>query len=128
MAVQATTKPEEIFLKGGEGVPQLGDLISLQNRELIYAFLSKGYVDAVAAHETSILQYMADYGAEYRILDEPLLTVGLGAAFALDDDRGLDTELSEVLGEMARDGTTAEILGHYLAEPEKYLEGIGNEE
>ena len=63
----------------------------------IYAYLGKGYADAVAAHETSILQFMSDFGIEYRILDEPLQVVGLGVAFALNDDRGLDTALNAAL-------------------------------
>ena len=123
LAVQATTKPEELFLHPEEsGVPELRALISLQNRELIYPFLSKGYADAVAAHETSILQYMADYGVNYRILDEPLLTAGLGAAFAKNDTRGLEQELDRVLAEMRGDGTAAEIIGAYLPDAERYLE------
>ena len=123
LAVQATTKPEELFLHPEEsGVPELRALISLQNREPIYPFLSKGYADAVAAHETSILQYMADYSVTYRILDEPLLTVGLGAAFAKNDTRGLERELDRVLAEMRGDGTAAEIIGAYLPDAERYLE------
>ena len=83
LAVQSTTKPEEIFLRRtDERIPKLGNLISLENRELIYTFLGKGYVDAVGAHEESIIQYMKDYNMELRILDEPLMTVGLGVAFA----------------------------------------------
>ncbi len=122
IAVQSTTKPEEFFLSGGEGVPAIRSLFSLQNRELLAPYLSKGYADAIAAHETNIRQYMADYGIEFRILDEPLLVVGLGVAFAKDDTRGLDTQLSAALDEMRTDGTTAEILGRYLADPEKFLE------
>ena len=30
----------------------------------------KRYVDAIGVHETSIMQYMEDYGMKYRILDE----------------------------------------------------------
>jgi len=84
--------------------------------------LSKGYVDAVAAHETSILQYMSDYHVEYRILDKPLLTVGLGVAFSLDDTSGLNEELSDTLEEMQKDGTSEKIIGKYLAHPSTYLE------
>ena len=114
IAVQTTTKPEEIFLSHEDSrIPQLRGLISLQNRELIYTSLDKGYVDAIAAHETSILQYMKDYDKEYRILEEPLETVGLGAAFALSDTRGLDRELS---------GITRDIIGKYLENADKYLE------
>lgn len=122
IAVQSTTKPEEIFASHSDPrIPELGEVFALQNRELIYPFLSKGYVDAIAAHETAILQSMKDYGLEYRILDEPLLTVGLGVAFSLQDDRGLEKELSKVFEEMRQDGTMEEIIGRYLDHPETYL-------
>lgn len=123
VAVQTTTKPEELFLDPQNGdIPQVGELFSMQNRELIYPMLRKGYVDAVAAHETAIRQYMSDYGVEYRILDEPLLVVGLGVAFSQYDDRGLAEALSDTLDAMRSDGTSAQIIGRYLPDAEHYLE------
>ena len=123
VAVQSTTKPEDIFRNHADPkIPQLREVISVQNRELIYTFLSKGYADAVAAHETAILQYMSDYNLEYRILDEPLLEVGLGAAFDINDERGLDQKLNKTFDEMRKDGTTEKIIGKYLENPEKYLD------
>lgn len=123
VAVQSTTKPEEIFLSHSDPrIPEFGEVFSLQKRELIYPFLSKGYVDAVAAHETAIIQCMSDYELSYRILDEPLLTVGLGVAFSKDDDRGLSEELSAVFEEMRQDGTMRQIIGRYLDNPERYME------
>ncbi len=124
VAVQTTTKPEELFLTSDANadIPKVKSLFSMQNRELIYPMLSKGYVDAIAAHETSLLQYMNDYHVEYRILDEPLLTVGLGVAFSLEDNRGLEQELSSTLEEMRKDGTSEKIIGKYLANPSTYLE------
>lgn len=124
VAVQTTTKPEDIFLSHDDPrIPAVGEIFSMQNRELMYPFLSKGYVDAVAAHETAILQCMADYGLEYRILDEPLLTVGLGVAFAKEDERGLEKALSAVFEEMREDGTMEQIIGQYLDEPRGYMGG-----
>lgn len=124
VAVQSTTKPEELFLHYTKSrLPKLDELITLQNRELIYPFLSKGYVDAVAAHESAILQCMKDYDLEYRILDEPLQTVGIGVAFSLRDDRGLDKKLTTVFQEMKEDGSLEEIIGRYLDNPKKYMEG-----
>ena len=80
-AVQSTTKPESIFLnQTDERIPKLGNLIILGHRELIYTFLGKGYVDAVAAHEESIVQYRKDYDASFRILEEPLMITGIGVA------------------------------------------------
>lgn len=123
LAVQSTTKPESIFLKRtDERIPKLGNLISLGHRELIFTFLEKGYADAVGAHEESVVQYMKDYDAKFRILEDPLMTVGIGVAFANNDDRGLCQELDRTLEEMRQDGTSLKIIGKYLDEPEKYLE------
>ena len=123
IAVQSTTKPEELIKDHEEyHLPAIREVISVQNRELIYSFLSKGYVDAIAAHETAILQYMSDYDLEYRILEEPLLTAGLGVAFDKEDDRGLEEELSDTFKEMQADGTEKKILSKYLDDPEKYME------
>ena len=124
LAVQTTTKPEELFLTDTT-LPALRDLYSFEDRELIYTALGKGYVDAIAAHEVSILQYMQDYSTEFRILDEPLQVVGLGVAFAKNDVRGLETQLTDTLNEMRADGTSAAIIGKYLANPERFLEVDG---
>ena len=101
LAVQSTTKPEGIFL----------------NR-----FLGKGYVDAVAAHEESVVQYMKDYDVSFRILEEPLMITGIGVAFAKDDDRGICEQMDQTLEEMRQDGTSLKIIGKYLDDPQKYLE------
>ena len=123
VAVQSTTKPEELFLAHTDPrIPRVAEVCSLQDRELIYPYLSKGYADALAAHETAILQCMSDYSLDYRILDEPLLTVGLGVAFARTDQRGLDKELSQTFEEMRADGSLEQIVGRYLDEPQRLLE------
>ena len=123
IAVQSTTKPEELFRNREKyQLPEIREVISVQNRELIYYFLSKGYVDAIAAHETAILQYMSDYGLKFRILEEPLLTAQLGVAFDKEDDRGFAEELTEIFKEMQKDGTEKKIIGKYLDDPEKYME------
>lgn len=123
VAVQSTTKPEELFLTHTDPrIPRVAEVFSLQDRELIYPYLSKGYADALAAHETAILQCMSDYSLDYRILDEPLLTVGLGVAFARTDQRGLDKELSQTFEEMRADGSLEQIVGRYLDEPQRLLE------
>ena len=123
LAVQSTTKPEGIFLnRTDERIPKLGNLISLGHRELIYTFLGKGYVDAVAAHEESIVQYMKDYDASFRILEEPLMITGIGVAFAKEDDRGICEQMDQTLEEMRQDGTSLKIIEKYLDDPQKYLE------
>ena len=72
--MQATTKPESIILNGTNAdMPEVGKMFSLSDRSYLVPALSKGYVDAIAAHETSVLQYEKDYGVDLRVLYESLL-------------------------------------------------------
>ena len=107
LAVQSTTKPEGIFLnRTDERIPKLGNLISLGHRELIYTFLGKGYVDAVAAHEESIVQYMKDYDTSFRILEEPLMIVGIVLLSQKMMTEESDEQMDQTLEEMRQDGTS----------------------
>ena len=125
LVVQSTTKPEEMFLHAKDyGLPELWALYSLQDRDLIYTTLIKGYADALAAHESAIRQFMKDYSVEYRILDEPLMLADLGVAFAKDRTDDIPQQLTEVFAEMAADGTTRRIISRYLDDPDHYLEGL----
>lgn len=123
IAVQATTKPEELFLtRPTDDIPEVKVVFSLEDRSVQYAALESGYVDAIAAHEEAITQYMEDYGADFRFLDPPLLTTGIGVAFSDNDTRGLAEELTKTLAEMRQDGTMLAIVGKYIEHPEIYLE------
>lgn len=122
IAVQSTTKPEDILRSHDSRIPQLRKVFSVQERDLIFILLSKGYVDALAAHDTSINQFSEETGLEFRILDEPLMSVELGVAFANSDTRGLDARLTQTLHDMQQDGTTRQILEKYLTDVERYLE------
>ena len=125
VVVQSTTKPEELFLNAEQnGLPRLRRLYSLQNRDLLYTTLLKGYADALAAHESAIRQFMKDYSVEYRILDEPLMTARLGVAFAKERGDDLPQQLTEVFQEMLADGTVRQIVSRYLDDPGHYLDGL----
>ena len=118
IAVQATTKPEELFLtRPTDDIPEVKVVFSLEDRSVQYAALESGYVDAIAAHEEVITQYMEDYGADFRFLDPPLLTTGIGVAFSDNDTRGLAEELTKTLAEMRQDGTMLAIVSKYIAHP-----------
>ena len=50
IAVQSTTKPEELFLKQTDPkIPKVKQVYSMENRELIYTSLSRGSAAAPAA-------------------------------------------------------------------------------
>ena len=123
MMVQSTTKPEEIFLAGTDPrIPQLGEVLSTEDRSVQYAMLNCGYVDAIAAHEAAILRYMQDCNANFRILEEPLLVTGIGVAFSKNDTRGLAAQLDEVFEQMREDGSMEKLVGKYLDDPAHSLE------
>lgn len=125
IAVQAGTKAEEVLFCAEENhLPQFKAIFSMQNRELIYSFLSKGYADALVSQEISILKYIRDYDMEeeIRMLDKPLKRMSLGVAFSLHDTRGLAQRLDETLREMYEDGTSEALLRTYLQISQKYLE------
>lgn len=123
VVVQSTSKPESIFLSGSDPrIPQTVEVFSIEDRSVQYAMLACGYVDAIAAHETAILQYMKDSNAVFRILEEPLLVTGLGVAFAKNDSRGLDHQLNDTFAQMREDGTLERIVGKYLEHASQYLE------
>ena len=123
VAVQSTGKPEEIFLSGSDPrIPQGVEVLSIEDRSVQYAMLACGYVDGIAAHETGILQYGKDNAVDFRILEEPLLVTGLGIAFAKNDTRGLDSQLTDTLAQMRGDGTLERIVGKYLEHASQYLE------
>lgn len=123
VAVQSTGKPEELFLSGKySGFPDFGEVISVEEREVQCAALDCGYVDAIAAHEMAIRQYIEDYESNFRVLEKPVLVTGIGVAFDKQDERGLAQQLTDVFKQMRQDGTMKEIVGRYLDDPETFLE------
>ena len=122
IAVQATTKPESIILNGTNAdMPEVGKVFSFSDRSYLVPALSKGYVDAIAAHETSVLQYVKDFSVDLRVLDESLLDVGLGCAFDLNDERGIAEALQGAFDDMLADGTMESILKRYFDDPSPFL-------
>lgn len=122
VAVQSTTKPEGILLNStNENVPQIKELYSFSDRSYLNPALVEGLVDAIAAHESSLLTYEKDYGVTYRILDEPLLEVGLGTAFDINDTRGIDVKLTHAYQEMLADGAMERLVSKYFDDPSPFL-------
>ena len=122
VAVQSTTKPEDILLnRTNENVPQIKELYSFSDGSYLNPALVEGLVDAIAAHESSFLTYEKDYGVTYRILDEPLLKVGLGTAFDINDTRGIDVKLTHAYQEMLADGTMERLVSKYFDDPSPFL-------
>lgn len=120
VGVQFTSKPDELFSAGaGIGFPTLRSLYCFSGTEELLAALRKGYVDAIAGHETMFLEYMKTATGHYRILEEPLLEVQLGVAFVMDGGESMAARLTEVLRSMYEDGFVASVLERYGVSAER---------
>ena len=114
VAVQATTKPEEIFLKrSASDIPMVESVYSFVETEEAFAALRKGYVDACASHDYRIGTYLKNALSKYRVLDQELMTSHLGVAFSKGFDSNVVQKLSAALNEMKSDGTIDGIMRKY---------------
>lgn len=124
VAVQSSSKPEEILSKKSADIPQVSGLYCFVRTEYIFAALRKNYVDAVAGHEYMLRVFINESDDKYRLLDESLLLSKLGVAFAKDNDSALPEKLRATLYDMKNDGTLAKIAVKYGLDPNTALGGI----
>lgn len=128
VAVQATTKPEEILLERSDpGVPEVDMVYSLSGMDEIYASLRKGYVDAITGHECALERFVQSAPDTYVILDESLYISELGVAFKNDTHQDLAQKMTQILKEMQDDGTLRDMVEKYGLDAEKAL-GVANAE
>ena len=127
VAVQATSKPETVFLERPEPerVPEVGEVYCFSTMEEVYSAIRKGFVDAIAGHEGAIRTFMEDSPGSWRILDQSLLVSGLGVAFSKGTNEILSAQLTAVLQEMQKDGTTKAIVEKYGFDPDQFFLGRG---
>lgn len=124
VAVQSSSKPEEILSQNSADIPQVSGLYCFVRTEYIFAALRKNYVDAVAGHEYMLRVFINESDDKYRLLNESLLLSKLGIAFAKDNDSALPEKLRATLYDMKNDGTLAKIAVKYGLDPNTALGGI----
>ena len=124
VAVQSSSKPEEILSQNSADIPQVSGLYCFVRTEYIFAALRKNYVDAVAGHEYMLRVFINESDNKYRLLDESLLLSKLGIAFAKDNDSALPEKLRATLYDMKNDGSLAQIAVKYGLDPNTALGGI----
>ena len=127
VAVQATSKPETVFLERPEPerVPEVGEVYCFSTMEEVYSAIRKGFVDAIAGHEGAMRTFMEDSPGSWRILDQSLMVSGLGVAFPKGTNESLSAQLTAVLQEMQKDGTTKAIVEKYGFDPDQFFLGRG---
>ena len=115
--MERNLRPQEEFPTAGAK-----DLLGLSTEDVELLQAGVATDDGGTVLQYHIVQYMKDYDASFRILEEPLMITGIGVAFAKDDDRGICEQMSQTLEEMRQDGTSLKIIEKYLDDPQKYLE------
>ena len=123
VAVQATSKPETVFLERPEPerVPEVGAVYCFSTMEEVYSAIRKDFVDAIAGHEGALRTFMEESPRSWRILDQSLLVSALGVAFLKGTNESLSARLTAVLQEMQEDGTTKTIVEKYGLNPDKFF-------
>ena len=124
IAVQSSTKPEQLFSEKSNNIPQVKGIYCFSHKDYVFAALRKNYVDAIAGHEYMLLQLLNEEEGEYRLLPESLLLSKLGVAFDKDNDSELPQQLKAVLNDMINDGTAAKIAEKYGLDAKNALGGI----
>ena len=125
IAVQSSSKPEEIFSKRtNDQIPKVKNIYCLLDMDEVVSALRKDYVDACAGHAEALAELLQNIGGSYRFLEEDLIRSELGVAFSATGDSQLRDRLNETLIEMREDGTVQKILESYGLDTEKALGGI----
>lgn len=128
IAVRVGGKAEALFLnRTDDRIPQVQNVYSLNETDEISTALRNDYVDAIADYAATVRLSLQSSGVDYRFLEEDLLRLSLGVAFAKDSDAALRDALAAALDEMRTDGTTAQILGHYGVDTVRALGGLADE-
>ena len=114
IAVQSTSKPEQILLGGQDvRIQGLSAVYSMATMKELYASMRKGYADAAAGHESAIKTFVDTNKEQFVILDESLYVSQLGVAFKKDRTDDIPDMINDVLKEMINDGTIKEIVESY---------------
>ena len=124
VAVQATTKAEELFLHRIESdLPTVSQVNCFSATEDMFAAIRKNYVDAIAGHEAMLRKFVDDGEGAYRMLEESPYRSALGVAFRKGTHAELAERLTDTLHEMERDGTTKNIVEKYGFDADQVLVG-----
>ena len=124
IAVQATTKAEDLFLHNiVSDLPQMEQVNCFSTTNELYAALRKNYVDAIAGHEAMLGSLVRDGEDAYRMLDESIYTSELGIAFKKGTHEDVAKDLTETLKEMQDEGITGKIVKKYGLDADETLPG-----
>lgn len=127
VSVQNSGKAEEYFLNADPSHPKVKSVLAFSTIEEAVIAMRKGYVQAVAGHESALLKYSQQDGEKYRILRQPILAARLGVAFKRNGDEGLVSAVKEAQAAMAADGTMAKIIAKYGLDPDVAMKGGAHE-
>lgn len=128
VAVQASTKPDEIF-SGKAGVqmtiPELKSLNCFPDINYMFAAINEGYVDAIAGHELVLREYMKTSSLKLRVIDESLLDVKVGVAFLKGTNAEIIQKINDTFRILRNNGYMSKVVSAYGLDPNVYLVDYG---
>lgn len=124
VAVQTTSKPDEIFsrqTKDRPAIPELNSLNIFPDMSYVFAAIADGYVDAIAGHEEALLEYMKASSLKLRILEEPLLEAQIGVAFLKGTHADVIERINKAFRLLKNNGFCAELFSSYGLDPQNHV-------
>lgn len=125
IAVQTSSKPEELFLKHQvPGVEQVDSVYCFADTVDVFAALDKSYVDACAGHETAYLTFIAGAPGNTGCWSRGCCGQVWARRSIRTTAAGRAEALNEMLHELVADGTVAAILESYGVDAQAALAGL----
>ncbi|MCT4607537.1 MAG: amino acid ABC transporter substrate-binding protein [Marinisporobacter sp.] len=115
VAVQLGSSGEDVLNADTETVSAVKEVVKFSNYTEALLDLKAGRVDAVVIDEIVGRYYMSKRPGEYEVAKEDFGKEGYGIGFR-KDDTALINEVDQILDEMKKDGTTAEISKKWFGE------------
>ncbi|MCT4621644.1 MAG: amino acid ABC transporter substrate-binding protein [Marinisporobacter sp.] len=115
VAVQLGSSGEDALNADTETVSAVKEVVKFSNYTEALLDLKAGRVDAVVIDEIVGRYYLSKRPGEYKVAKEDFGREGYGIGFRKDDAAFID-EVDQILDEMKKDGTTAEISKKWFGE------------
>lgn len=114
VGVQATTRAAALFLHDTDSnLPEVYQVNIFSTTDDMFAAMRKGYVDAIAGHESLINELIREGEGKYRLLSESPQVSKVGVAFKKGTHIELANQINEVFIELTDDGTITQIVEKY---------------
>lgn len=124
VSLKTGSKEESLFAgQNDDGLPYAENVYAFLTLDEAVCAMRLGYADAVCGHEGALSRYVIREPDMYRIVDDEIMSAGLGVAFKKDGNNMLAEALTETLNDMQDEGITSDIVEKYGLDPKEIVWG-----